>query len=91
MVDGEPGDRSFDPDMLTDPVAWLGGRLRDVDSLLHRCGNVEGFGDDAEQLRREVDAIAAWVAQGLERIREPWPAVNHDERGLAHVVDLRRR
>ena len=83
MIDGEPGDRTFDPSIAADPPAWLRARLREVETLLCHAGCAEDLHDDAERVRREVDVVAEWVARCLERLRTPWPEVTHDERGLA--------
>ena len=83
MAGGEPGDRTFDRGMASDPSAWLVARLCDVEALLRGAGMVEDFHDDAEELRRGIDVIDVWVARGLERMRQPWPDASHDERGLA--------
>jgi hypothetical protein len=68
MHDGEPGERTFDADMPPDPVAWLTSYLL-------------GLGD--AQVHGAADEIGVEVAAGLAWAREPWPDVEHDERGMA--------
>ncbi len=68
MHEGEPGDRTFDSTMPPDPVGWLTSYLLDL-------------GDP--QVSTAVDEIGAEVAAGLVWARQPWPNVEHDERGMA--------
>ena len=87
MHDGEPGERVFDPALSADPEGWLLSRLRDLPSLLEGAS-----GADRERFAPETDAVAglaaqvgAQVATSLAALREPWPDVEHDERGMAPV------
>lgn len=85
MHDGEPGDRVFDEAMPTDPVAWIRTSLRSVDEVLRRSGADERnpHHADISAIAAAADEIAEVVHDGLSRMREPWPEVRHDERGMA--------
>lgn len=74
MVDGEPGDRTFDISLSDDPIAWLTAYLE----------NLQGAtgGADVAEIADAAGAIASEVAELLQEAREPWPDVVHDERGL---------
>lgn len=75
MVDGEPGDRTFDSTMSTDPIGWLRSYL---ERQHDRVGSIDG-----EAIAKAADMIAAEAGRLLEKAREPWPDVTHDARGLA--------
>ena len=85
MEDGEPGDRTFENAMPADPVSWLTRFLRDdLHGFLVRAGVPdEVLASDLETLRKAADEIGAAVADGLAWARQPWPEVEHDERGMA--------
>lgn len=74
MVDGEPGDRTFDERMGEDPLAWLRSYLQ---NLGERLGQAE-----ADAIASEVDDIVDVTASLLAAARQPWPDVVHDKRGL---------
>lgn len=88
MSDGEPGRRVLDPAIGADPVGWLRSRLLDVVGLLRDAGvpEPEGYAADAAALGGIADEVLARVEAGLARARQPWPDVQHDERGLAPVT-----
>lgn len=85
MIDGEPEDRSFDPAMPADPAAWLGDRLRDVTGLLQQSGVTDTgrFRTAATTIANLAPEILDEARAGLAWAREPWPHVDHDERGMA--------
>jgi hypothetical protein len=70
MTDGEPGERVFDPALSADPLAWVTDRL-------------SGTAAVGAPGKRIVDEIVEEIARGLGWARQPWPSVEHDERGLA--------
>jgi hypothetical protein len=86
MPDGEPCPREFDPQLRTDPIGFLGDRLRDAVGLLEHCGADDpgGYAADAESLAGTAEAILADVDAALRRIRlEPWPVIaRRDHRGM---------
>ena len=84
MLDGEPGDRTFDPAMPKDPAAWLGTRLHEVDIVLKRSGmpNVDRHRGAVASIRDSAEEIVDAARQGLAWASEPWPDVDHDERGM---------
>jgi hypothetical protein len=85
MRDGEPGGRTFDPAMPPDPVGWLTAFLRDrLGDHLGLVGVVD-VADDLTSIRAAAEEIGAAAAAGLAWAREPWPDVEHDERGMATV------
>ena len=87
MSEGEPGDRSFDASMPTDPLGWLAQRLADVRVLLAEVG-VDELGQHSESARHiadHADDIVAAARSGLEWARRPWPDVRHNERGMASI------
>lgn len=85
MIDGEPEDRSYDPAMPADPAAWLEGQLRDVTGLLRASGvaDTERFTSAACAIASLAPEILDEARAGLAWAREPWPEVDHDERGMA--------
>lgn len=85
MEAGEPGDRTFEPAMVKDPCGWLTERLHHVGELLEQSGTsdvgrhhgaIEAIGDSAAEIVEAAKDGLAWAAQ-------PWPRVQHDERGMA--------
>ncbi len=89
MHDGEPGERTFDPEVPADPTAWLAARLGDPASLLTGVADPlrEQLLLDAAAIAAQAPAIARAAAESLEAARGPWPDVAHDERGLAPVAE----
>jgi hypothetical protein len=86
MQGGEPGDRTFGVEMSTDPVGWLRRFLRDdLRDFLVRAGvrDDQDLARDLETVRGASEEIGAAVHGGLAWAREPWPDVEHDERGMA--------
>jgi hypothetical protein len=87
MSEGEPGDRTFDRDLAQDPVGWLTTFLREgLADHLARAGvpGVEhDLRPDLEAIRDAAEEIGSAVEGGLAWAREPWPAVDHDQRGMA--------
>jgi hypothetical protein len=71
FTDWEPGRRHFDPAMTADPIAWVGGRLADVDGLLLEAGVDSGvLGErDAADLKAAVPEITAAVERLLSHVR----------------------
>jgi hypothetical protein len=85
MRDGEPGSRRFDTAMPPDPVGWLTTFLRKgLGDFLSRA-DVRDVDSDLEAMRDAADEIGRAVDAGLVWAREPWPDVQHDERGMATV------
>ncbi|MDN5754398.1 MAG: hypothetical protein L0J68_05150 [Micrococcaceae bacterium] len=74
MVDGEPGDRTFDEHMVESPIDWLRSYLRQLHEVV---GPVDGAA-----IAEAAEVIAREAARLLEEARQPWPDVTHDERGL---------
>jgi hypothetical protein len=88
MDAGEPGERTFDLDMVDDPLGWLEERLGRADVLVARSGVPvdQQLHSDVEAFREVVPDIVAATARGLEWARvEPWPEVVRDDRGLGMV------
>jgi hypothetical protein len=85
MSGGEPGERTFDRSMPPDPVGWLTSFLRGGlgDHLAER--GIAGAENDLAAIGDSADEIGAAVDAGLAWAREPWPVVEHDERGMATV------
>lgn len=85
MTDGEPGRRTFDTEMPPDPVGWLTTFLRDrLGEHLANHG-MTGVDDDLAAIGETAEEIGVAVGVGLVWAREPWPDVEHDERGMASV------
>jgi len=93
MRSGEPGDRTFDAAMSADPIRWLSGHLRDLDGLLQTAeGHVaEWHRIDADAVADVADEIVDAARAVLETCRQPWPEVDHDERGMAIASAPRNR
>jgi hypothetical protein len=88
MDAGEPGDRTFDVTMVDDPLRWLDEHLRDAAVLLRGSSEPadEAARRDLAAIADAAPAIVAAAEQGLAWARvDPWPDVEHDERGLAAV------
>lgn len=85
MRAGDPDDRVFDDVLREDPLGWLHQRLRGLDELLETAGVADPgrYAGDAAATARAADEIVASVRVGLARMREPWPVVQHDARGMA--------
>ena len=85
MADGEPGDRTFDAEMPADPRGWLTSFLRSgLPDYLSRGGrDVTSYVDDLTEIGGTADEIGRALDEGLAWAREPWPVVEHDERGMA--------
>ncbi len=87
MPNGEGRKRLYDDELSTDPLWWLGRRLRDAVDLLKEGGveDPDRFAEDAKVLAGMADDIVADAATTLDRFRrEPWPPVEaRDERGMA--------
>lgn len=85
MRDGEPDGRTFDVEMRLDPVGWLTAFLHDLGDFLGRAGlpDDDPMSADLPQVREMADEIGVAVTAGLAWARESWPAVEHDERGMA--------
>ena len=84
MREGEPGDRKFEPAIADDPVGWVTRRLQRTDTLLDQAGvSDDALAEDVADIAAHAAGIAAEVESGLAWARTPWPAVSHDERGMA--------
>jgi hypothetical protein len=85
MRSGEPGDRTFDAVLSADPIRWLSGQLRDLAGLLQNTDAeaADWHRVDADAVSGVADEIADAVRAVLETCRQPWPEVDHDERGMA--------
>ena len=87
MSGGEPGDRAFDRDMPSDPQGWLTqflrGGLRDY--LQERHHDVKAYAADLDGIAGLSNEIVQALGEGLTWAREPWPDVEHDERGMARA------
>ncbi|MDX6324628.1 MAG: hypothetical protein QOK15_982 [Nocardioidaceae bacterium] len=87
MSDDDPGDRSFDKEMPADPQHWLEQFLQTGlrDHLGQRHRDVTRYADDLDKIAATTDEIGRQLAEGLGWARQPWPDVEHDERGMADV------
>ena len=67
----EPSRRMFVEALSADPLAWVAGRLSDLDSLLAEAGvdPAEVGPEDAQSLRAAVPEIVAAVERLLLRVR----------------------
>jgi hypothetical protein len=85
MAEGEPGGRTFDADMSGDPRGWLITFLRSrLPDYLARIGyDVTAHAGDLAAIGATADEIGRALDEGLAWAREPWPEVEHDERGMA--------
>lgn len=85
MTAGEPGARTYDPAMSSDPAGWLSDRLHEVETLLGRAGvqDVARHRVAATAVALNCEEIVDAAQAGLDWARAPWPAVDRDERGMA--------
>lgn len=85
MSDGEPGDRTFEVGMPDDPRGWLTSFLRSgLHDYLSRGGHdFMSYVDDLTEIGETAEEIGRALDEGLAWAREPWPDVEHDERGMA--------
>jgi hypothetical protein len=67
----EPGRRHYVPELSSDPLGWLSGRLSDLDALLLEAGLDPGdaAAHDAEDLRAAAPEIVGAVERLLVRVR----------------------
>jgi len=85
----EPGQRKFERELSSDPLRYLGERLRDLPGLLAQAelpGDAASE-DDVRQLSEAADDIVAETAKMLDRVRrgELAHAAEPDETGLART------
>jgi hypothetical protein len=87
MAAGEPGKRTFDPEIPADPLGWVTSFLDGVGSRLadSGIGDADRFADDIAAIAVSATDIVDSVRAGLEWARQPWPDVAHDDRGMARV------
>lgn len=86
MVDGEPGERTFDRSMPPDPVGWLSTFLREgLSGFLNGASTPSGPEADLAAVGATAAEITEAVREGLDWARKPWPEVDQDERGMAVV------
>ena len=85
MADGEPGDRSFEAGIPADPRGWLTSFLRsELPAYLRGSGHdITSYTDDLAEIGASAEEIGRALDEGLAWAREPWPDVEHDERGMA--------
>jgi hypothetical protein len=85
MDGGEPGGRTFDPEMPADPRGWLVTFLRGglADHLGSTGHDTTALTDDLAAISSTSDEIAGALDEGLAWARQPWPDAEHDERGMA--------
>jgi hypothetical protein len=85
----EPGQRKFERELSSDPLGYLGDRLRDLPGLLAQAELPGSSVDDEDvrQLRDAADEIVAETAKTLQRVRrgELARATEPDETGLART------
>lgn len=74
MVDGEPGDRTFDENMGENPIDWLRSYLKQLHEWVGQA--------DGSAMALAAEVITRETAGLLGEARQPWPEVVHDERGL---------
>jgi hypothetical protein len=87
MTRGEPGRRTFDDTMPSDPQGWVRDRLGDLRSVLPPAERDDPrYLADVAAVAAAADEIVVAVREGLAWAREPWPDIDHDERGMATAV-----
>lgn len=71
MTDWEPNHRVFDRDLCSDPIAWLGGKLADLEGLLAGVGiDVDAeLAADADKLRASVPEVQRAVDGMLDKVK----------------------
>jgi hypothetical protein len=71
MRDWEPRKRVFDRDLSSDPVAWVGVQLADLESLLTQAGIEidDELAADAGMLRGSAAEIQRAVASMLDKVK----------------------
>ena len=68
----DPGPRVFEPALTEDPVAWLAGKLSDLDGILEAAGRPELLHSaDSRRIADAVPAILAAVEDMLSLIAKP--------------------
>lgn len=85
MSDWEPHRRVFDRELSSDPVAWLGGKLGDLEGLLAGAGiEVDaGLAADADKLRASVPEVQRAVGAMLDKVKAGELGTAPDADGLA--------
>jgi hypothetical protein len=67
----EPGRRVFDKTLSSDPVAWVGEQLSDLDALLDRAGlgADESLRADGDSVRDSIPQITATLRDMLDKVK----------------------
>jgi hypothetical protein len=85
FVGWDPVARHFVDEMGRDPVAWVGTRLSNLESILDEAGVPPDTVDpeDADEMRAAVPEILDAVRHLLELARRPWtPSAEYGPAGL---------
>ncbi len=76
----EPGRRTFDPELTSDPVGWVGKQLTDLDAVLERAGvsDAGSFAADAQGLRDHAPEILSVLGRLLDDVKAGKAAIVPD-------------
>lgn len=76
----EPGRRTFDPELVADPVGWVGGQLADLPAVLERAGvtDTDSFASDAKSLQERSPEILNVLRQLLDDVKAGKAAIVPD-------------
>ncbi len=80
----EPGRRTFDPELVADPVGWVGQQLADLQAVLERADVSDGDGDgdefaaDAKSLQDHAPEIMGVLRQLLDDVKAGKAAIGPD-------------
>src|SRR5262249_56095534 len=74
------GRRTFEPEMTSDPVGWIGKQLADLPAVLERAGVSDGesFAADAQSLREHSPEILAVLGRLLDDVKAGKAAIVPD-------------
>lgn len=80
---GEPGERTVDPTISADPARWLWSFLAKLDQAIGTHGITDDLSHDLAAIAGAAEEIVDHAMDGVAQLRQPWPDVQHDYRGLA--------
>ncbi len=87
MSDGEPGERTVDPTLSGDPARWLWTFLSKLATATgtQDIAPTDDLSDDLAAITDAAEEIVDHAMEGLAQMRQSWPDVQHDHRGLARA------
>ncbi len=87
MCEGEPGERTVDPTISDDLARWLRTFLSKLGQAIgtRDVAPTDDLSHDLAAITDAAEEIVDHAMDSLAQMRQPWPAVQHDHRGLARA------